>query len=451
MLKNKILIVDDEQVIRFAIRRFLTAKGYDVDEATDCAGAEEACRANRPDLAIVDYMMPDGNAIDLLPRLMQVDSDLPVIILTGHGSIDLAVQAIKEGAAYFLTKPVDLPILLTILKRVITDQRARRKEHAGKAQGSRDAIDPFFGDSPAINRLSEQVKRVLSAESPVLIQGETGCGKGILARWFHHHGPRSEEAFVDLNCAGLSRELLETELFGHQKGAFTGAATEKVGLLDIAHRGTVFLDEIGDMDLQIQPKLLKVLEEQRFRRVGDVRDRQVDIRLIAATHRALEQMVRENNFRSDLYFRVSTIPLTVPSLRERTEDILPLARNLLQKIAASLGRGEDLQLAPAAEKALQDYPWPGNIRELRNVLERAVLLSDKKILATEDLLFSSGVVGEVTLDESKLTLREMEQQHIIRVLRQEQGHVETAARTLGIPRSTLYQKIKRYQIELANI
>ncbi len=276
---TKILLVEDEAGVRFGIREFLRAHEFAVEEADSAAGAEAAFREFRPDAAVIDYLLPDGNALDLLPRLREIESSVPVVILTGHGSIDLAVRAIKEGAEQFLTKPVELPALLIVLRRLLEDQRVRRTQLAGRARESRVALDPFVGTSAAIRRLADEATKVLSTESPILIQGETGTGKSVLARWLHDHGPRADEAFVDLNCASLSREFLETELFGHEKGAFTGAAARKPGLLEIAHRGTVFLDEIGDMDLAVQPKLLTVLEEKRFRRMGSVRDQRVDVKL----------------------------------------------------------------------------------------------------------------------------------------------------------------------------
>jgi transcriptional regulator with PAS, ATPase and Fis domain len=283
-----------------------------------------------------------------------------------------------------------------------------------------------------------------------LILGETGSGKGVLARWLHENSPRAEEAFVDLNCAGLSRELLETELFGHQKGAFTSATSSKQGLFEVAHRGTVFLDEVGDVDLQIQPKLLKVLEDKRFRRVGDVRDQQVDVRLIAATHQDIGQLVREKKFRDDLYFRISTIPLSFPPLRKRIDDIPVVAQYLLDKVSTDLGRGQ-IELEGDCLKALQAYAWPGNVRELRNVIERAVLLSEGKSISLKDLNFEGHAnVGAASLD-SRLTLLELEKQHIQRVLDEERGRVEKAANRLGIPRSSLYQKIKKHQIALPKL
>jgi len=450
MSRNKVLVVDDEPAVRFGIRDFLEQHGYEVDEAESCQDAQHLFRTSRPDIVIADYMMPDGTALDLLPRLKEIDGQIPLLVLTAHGSIDLAVRAIKEGAEQFLTKPLELPTLLVILQRLLQKQRNHHKQLASKSRQVRQAIDPFIGTSAAIRALADQAKKILSTESPVLILGETGTGKGVLARWLHDNSPRAEEAFVDLNCAGLSRELLETELFGHEKGAFTSATASKQGLFEVAHRGSIFLDEVGDVDLQIQPKLLKVLEEKRFRRVGDVRDRQVDVRLIAATHQDIGQLVREKRFRDDLYFRISTIPLSFPALRDRIEDIPTMAQYLLAKVAADLGRGE-LRLDQSTIQALQAYSWPGNIRELRNVIERAVLLSDHKDITLKDLHFDGHAQMGRPFMDTHLTLVELEKQHIERVLNEERGRVEKAAKRLGIPRSSLYQKIKKHQIAMSKL
>ena len=450
MARNKVLVVDDEAGVRFGIRDFLEQHGYEIEEAESCQDAQHLFRTSRPDIVIADYMLADGTALDLLPRLREIDSQIPLLVLTAHGSIDLAVRAIKEGAEQFLTKPLELPTLLVILQRLLQKQRNHNKQLASKSRQVRQAIDPFIGTSPAIRALKDQARKILSTESPVLILGETGTGKGVLARWLHENSPRADEAFVDLNCAGLTRELLETELFGHEKGAFTSATASKQGLFEVAHRGTIFLDEVGDVDLQIQPKLLKVLEEKRFRRLGDVRDRQVDVRLIAATHQDIGQLVREKKFRDDLYFRISTIPLSFPSLRDRIEDIPTMAQYLLDKVSADLGRG-DLRLDQGCIQALQAYSWPGNIRELRNVIERAVLLSDQKNITLNDLHFDGHAqVGAPFLD-SRLTLLELEKQHIERVLQEEHGRVEKAAKRLGIPRSSLYQKLKKHQITSSKV
>ena len=450
MARNKVLVVDDEPAVRFGIRDFLEQQGYEIEEADSCKEAQHLFRSSRPDIVIADYMLADGTALDLLPRLKDIDSDIPLLVLTAHGSIDLAVRAIKEGAEQFLTKPLELPALQVILQRLLEKQRNAHKQLASKSRQVRQAIDPFIGNSHAIRALADQARKLLATESPVLILGETGTGKGVLARWLHENSPRADEAFVDLNCAGLSRELLETELFGHEKGAFTSATTSKQGLFEVAHRGSIFLDEVGDVDLLIQPKLLKVLEEKRFRRVGDVRDRQVDVRLIGATHQDIGQLVREKKFRDDLYFRISTIPLSFPALRDRIEDIPDMARYLLNKVAGDLGRGE-IELTDDCIQALQSYSWPGNVRELRNVIERAVLLSDQKQIGLKDLHFDGHTnVGAPFLD-SRLTLVQLEKQHIERVLQEEKGRVEKAAKRLGIPRSSLYQKIKKHQIPSSKV
>ncbi len=444
MTKDRVLIVEDEEAIGAAIQNFLEGKGYETMAGGNCEEGEKLLRTFRPDVVVLDYSLPDGNAIDLMSRLKSIDPGLPVIILTGHGSIDLAVQAVKQGADQFLTKPTELATLYVLIQRLLENQRNRQRQLAERTRRSRDRIDPFLGTSAMIRRLADLAHKVVTTDSAVLILGETGTGKGVLARWFHEHSTRSAEAFVDLNCAGLTRDLLETELFGHEKGAFTGAIQAKTGLLEIAHKGTVFLDEIGDVDVQVQPKLLKVLEEKQFRRLGDVRDRRVDIRLIAATHHDLTKLVRGKNFRSDLYFRISTIPLTTPPLRDRVEDIAILANYFLERLAADLGFSHT-ELSQSAVWALQSYAWPGNIRELRNVLERAILLSGNRVLSERDLNFDTSPDPEPMTGFAR-TLEQVERQYIEDVLLHEGGRVEIAAKKLGIPRSSLYQKIKAFGI-----
>ena len=448
MTRNRVLLVDDDPAVRFGLRDFLETRGYRVDEADSAKAAEQAFRDNRPDVVLSDYRLPDGDALALLPRLRAISEEVPVILLTAHGSVELAVQAMKEGAEHFLTKPVTLPALEVVIARSLAHQRNRRQQLARQERQGRQRFDPFAGTSRPIRELAEQARRVAAAERPVYLQGETGAGKGVIAAWLHSNGPRADEAFVDLNCAGLPHELLESELFGHERGAFTGALQSKIGLLDLAHRGTLFLDEIGDMELQLQPKLLKVLEEQRFRRVGDVRDRQVDLRLIAATNQDLAQRVATGHFRGDLYFRVTTLPLVVPPLRERTEDLPLLARQLLDGLTAELGR-PTITLSGGALTALAAYRWPGNIRELRNVLERAALLTDRSELTRDDLRFDplgAPATNNAPPLDGDVTLKTVERHHIEAVLREEKGKVELAARRLGIPRSSLYQKLKQFQI-----
>jgi len=311
--------------------------------------------------------------------------------------------------------------------------------------------EPFVGESPAIRRLAESAQQALRSESPVLIEGDTGSGKGVLAAWLHHNGRRADCAFVDLNCAGFARELMDAELFGHEKGAYTGAVSTKPGLLDIADGGTLFLDEIGDMDLAIQAKLLKVIEEHRYRRVGDTRERRADVRVLVATHHHLLDRVHEGLFREDLYYRVSVIPLRVPSLREREEDIVPLARCIL----ASLMRdrpGAAPTLSADAEKALLHYAWPGNLRELRNVLERALLACsggriERCQLGLDHANGTNGTNGaSAHAPITGRTFAEIERAFIEQVLHEEHFSVERTAERLGIPRSTLYQKLRAHGI-----
>lgn len=446
MPRNRVLLVEDDRGIRFGIRNFLVGRDYDVEEAETLKQGEELFRASRPDIAIFDYSLPDGNALEVLPRIKASDPQIPVIILTGQGSIDLAVRAIKEGAEQFLTKPVQMQALLVVIERLLDNQRVRQREHARTTTQARTgAIDPFIGTSDAIAALREQVERIVSTDRTILILGETGTGKSVLASWLHKNGPRAEEAFVDLNCAGLAKDFVETELFGHEKGAFTGAVSTKTGLLEVAHRGVLFLDEIGDVDMQVQPKLLKVLEEKKFRRLGDVRDRFSDVQLIAATHQDLHESIREKKFRSDLYFRISTIPLTIPPLRQRSSDIPPLADFFVARFGHEMG-SPGIEIAPAAMRVLQDYAWPGNVRELKNVIERAILLSDRRSLTARDLRFDSGSAEAKAGIPTNMTLEELERWYVEQVLREEDGHVDSAAKRLDIPRSSLYSKLKKWRL-----
>ncbi len=442
MAKPRILVIDDSESVRLSVRAFLEDAGLEVTDASTCAAALEAIAAAPVDAAVMDYMLPDGTALDLLPRM----KGIAVVVLTAHGSIDLAVRAMREGAENFLTKPVELPALLMVVRRALDARRARRRDAARRATQARGRPDPFIGRSAAIRRLEEEARAVLDASSPILITGPTGSGKGVLAAWLHENGPRAEEPFVDLNCAGLSPTFLESELFGHERGAFTGAVSSKPGLFEVADRGTLFLDEIGDIDPAVQPKLLKVLEERRFRRLGDVRDRSVDVRLVAATHQDLAALIRDRRFRPDLYFRVNTLPLAVPPLATRSEDIPDIAAALLERIAADLGRPV-LHLSERCVRALQAHPWPGNVRELRNALERAVLFAPDGVVEPSHLRLDDGVaVEEPRPDLEIVPLAENERRYLEAVLRALDGRVEPAARALGVSRSALYDRLRRHGI-----
>lgn len=443
---STVLVVEDEADLRFAIRRFLEHRGYAVVEAASVEAATSWLRAQAPDIALVDHNLPDGDGLEVLRNLKRLAPGVPALMLTGHGSIELAVAAIKEGAHQFLTKPVKLDVLALMVERLLDSERALRANQGSRRARSQSNLDPFVGDSKLIVRLREQSLRVAHSRVPVLIEGETGTGKGVLARWLHDQGPRSEESAVELNCAGLSKELLESELFGHEKGAFTSAATAKAGLLEIAHRGTLFLDEIGDMSLEVQPRLLKVIEEQRFRRLGGVRERRVDVRLIAATHHDLATHAKEGRFRLDLLYRINAIRLVVPRLRDRGLDLIHLARTLIERLGPELDRPQ-ASLSADAEAALMAHDWPGNVRELRNVLERALLFATSPRLEVGDLDIArpsndrSSPPGAPTLKQSIC-------QTIEGALAAHGHDVARAATQLDVSRSALYKMIRRHEIKL---
>jgi len=444
----RVLVVEDDERLRSGISAALRRLGFAVVEAASCESAAAAL-SSRPDAVITDLRLPDGDALNLLPRVKAFDASIPIFVVTGHATIDLAVKAVKQGAEDFLAKPVDLGALVGMVKKAIERRTARRS-------GARPRLssDALATRSQAMLRVEDQVTRLRDADCTVLLLGETGTGKTVLARRIHQVGLRSGGPFVDINCAGLTKELVESELFGHERGAFTGAHVAKQGLLDAANGGSIFLDEIGDIDVQVQPKLLKVLEEKRFRRVGDVRDRTVDIRLIAATHHDLLQNVARSSFRADLYYRISTVTITIPPLRDRKEDLLRLAHHMLQDLGAP-----SVELAPDARQSLLDHAWPGNLRELRNVLERALMSHSDDVIRASELRFdrtkrpSVAPLGASARPRtgSSRTLSEVEREHIRSALLAEGGRVEAAARRLGIPRSTLYQRIKAHGIDTRDL
>lgn len=439
---RKILLVEDDDELRGVYASYFTSNGFVVEEAGDVAGAHRSFRSTHPDVAILDFRLADGTALELLASFKELEPTVPIIVLTAYGTMELGVSLIKKGAEQCLSKPVEAAALLLIVRKVLENSRNQQKQRANQARRSRVILNPFQGQSAAISRLEEAARKVAGSQSPVLIQGETGTGKGVLATWIHENGARAEEPFIDLNCAGLTREFLESELFGHEKGAFTGALQAKPGLLEVGHRGTIFLDEIGDIDSNVQPKLLKVLEEKKFRRMGDVRDRFVDVRLIAATHQDLRHLIETKAFRGDLYFRISTVPLAIPPLRERREDIPFIAQALLNRICSDMARPR-AELSQQSIDRLQSYYWPGNIRELRNVLERALLFTDRPALEPSDFSFETqSQIRTSSSYKSDWTLEELERFHISSAFAAEQQNVEKTARRLGIAKSTLYQKLK---------
>jgi DNA-binding NtrC family response regulator len=439
MIKNRVLIVDDEPGSRLGVHTYLETYGYDIDEADSLAGAIAHLRTQVPDLALVDWALPDGTALDLLTHIKQQGIDVPVVVLTGHGSIELAVTAVKEGAEQFLTKPVELASLALVIDRVIEHQQNSRRVIATHSRQAPAEEGLFSGRSPAVRALAHDAQAAAACDVPILIEGETGTGKGLLARWIHSASNRAKESFVDLNCAGLPRELLESELFGYEKGAFTGAMAAKPGLVEAAHRGTMFLDEVGDTDLAVQPKLLKIVEEKRFRRLGDIGERRVDVRFVAASNKSLTALVDQGQFREDLFYRINTLVLRLPPLRHRKEDIPHLVQQLLHRLAREIGRPVP-RVETDALDALAAHTWPGNIRELRNVLERAILVATSPTLRASDLRLNTS--ARKTAAPAVDTLKDVEWHHIQRVLQEEKGSVARASKRLGIPRSSLYQKLK---------
>jgi DNA-binding NtrC family response regulator len=437
-------LVEDDALVRETVARFLSGTGLDVVACGSCAEARALYAQRSFDAVITDFELDDGDAISLLRWIRGRDARAAVFVVTGRGTIDRAVESLHEGARDFLTKPIAFDRLRAMLDRVLRERRATREPRGRIA---------FVARSPSMRRFIEELDAVARSTAPILLLGETGTGKSTIAREIHARSPRAKGPVIDVNGAGLRGDFLESELFGHERGAFTGAVAPKSGLLEEADGGTLFLDEIGDIELEVQAKILKVLEERRFRRLGDVRERTVDVRLVAATHRSLEQLVRAGSFREDLYYRISTLSLTVPPLRERRDDIAPLVEQLLDEIAARQGLPPPT-FAASAMSALLAHDWPGNLRELRNVVERAVVLHPGRAVDAAQLRFDDrGGRAERSASADPITgtrpLEHAQRDAIEAALATARGHVGDAARLLGIPRSTLYAKLHAMAIDLA--
>jgi DNA-binding NtrC family response regulator len=381
MNQARILVVDDHDSIRHFLARALEDEGYEVTAVASARAALEAAGRDLPDLVILDLRLPDVNGLSALERLKALDSALPVIILTAFGEVESAVRAMKLGACDYLNKPVNLEQLSVAVSKALESQRTRRElQHLRKRDGERYALDFVRGESPAIQSVyavAEQVAR--SGTTTVLIEGESGTGKELVANLIHRASPRRDGPFLEINCAAIPKDLLESELFGHERGAFTDARSAKQGLLELADGGTLFLDEVGEMNLTLQAKLLKVLEKMTFKRVGGTKDITVSVRVVSATNQDLTQAVAAGLFREDLYYRLKVVPIRLPALRERGPDILHLARHFLLTFAQAFNK-QFRALTPEAEEALLSYPWPGNIRELKNLMERVVLLESGEVL-----------------------------------------------------------------------
>lgn len=444
--KEKILIIDDQPSVRFGLRSLLEGEGYRVDEADTGARALAALTENAPQLVLLDLRLPDTDGLELLPRIKAVDDDVPVIILTAHGTIETAIRALKEGAENFLTKPFDADGLLILVAKTLEQSRVRRERLLIGLAQERVAAEYFIGRSEPSLRAHHTIERLAPSDTTVLLQGETGTGKGMMAQLIHRLSPRAEKPFVTINCAGLSRELLESELFGHEKGGFTGAVASKPGLFELAHEGTLFFDEVAEMEPSIQAKVLNVIEQKKFRRVGGVQEKEVDVRLVAATNKNLQGEIKRGRFREDLFYRLSVMPLTLPPLRERREDILPLVEHFTRSFNQKLNRRVQ-GVTPKAEAVLQSYGWPGNIREVRNVVERAVILCSGDLIHASDLPLGGQELwegGACAPEDNYLSLEELESLHVKRVLEASGGNLSRAAEILGVTRTTLYNKIRKY-------
>jgi DNA-binding NtrC family response regulator len=431
------LLIEDEAAARFGFVRYFSQEGYRVLEAEDLATARKALSRNKPDVVVLDINLPDGNGIEFINFIRRVDPCLPIIVITGRGDIPLAVEAMKRGAENFLTKPVDTAALALFLSKTL--ENAGIKRHVA-AQQRINPPDPFcWGSSSVMAEIKELAIAAANADCPVLLCGDTGTGKGMLARWIQRQSSRNKSEFVEVNCAALRGELLARELFGNARGAYTSADQSSKGLLDIAHLGTLFLDEIGDMDMSLQAQFLKVLEERTYRRLGDTKLQFSDFRVICATNSQIRHLVAEGRFRQDLLYRINLMEIRLPTLPEHLEDLPELASFLLHKLGYRHGVLEKQTL-----KFLQNYHWPGNIRELHNVLERARILSQGAPLFPKHFSYISQEVSP-TPSPNTASLKKLEQRQITTVLAQEKGDVLKAAKRLGISRATLYRRLADQQ------
>ncbi|RCK79541.1 MAG: Response regulator of zinc sigma-54-dependent two-component system [Candidatus Ozemobacter sibiricus] len=454
----RILIIDDDRQQAENLAALLQGLGHQAAWRTDPVQGLAVLTADPFDLTFLDMRMPGIDGLTILKRALELRPDLRIVILTAYGTIDSAVDAMKRGAFDFLVKPVEEGRLRALLDLVGKASAMTRMARLSAPTGPSDEV--FVAADPSMLKVKDLIRRVAALSTTVLIYGETGTGKELVARAIHLESPRKDKPFVAVNCANLQGPLLESELFGHEKGAFTNAEARKLGKFELASGGTLFLDEIGEMPLELQAKLLRAVQEQEIERVGGVRPIRVDVRLVSATNRDLAAMVAAGRFRQDLFYRLNVFPLRLPPLRDRPNDIPALADQILGELALTHGR-ESLALAPTALAWLREQPWPGNIRELRNVLERAAIIDEDGLITLEDLAMPgttpspppgpasqmpSTAEGSLSLSDR---LEESERQVLIAALEKHRGNVVAVARELGIPRRTLYDRLKRLDLEPA--
>ena len=449
-MKNRVLIVDDDAEGREALAELTARWGYDVVSAADGSEALRRAIEWHPDVILTDLVMPNMDGLWLLRALRAELPDCPVVLLTGRGSIQIAVQAIKEGAWDFIEKPLEVPRLRIVLERALEkketmrEMQLLRRRLAALAPGT-DVV----GSGPAMQKVFELVKKVAPSGASVVIGGESGTGKEVVARAIHNLSPRKDRPFVALNCSAIPATLIESELFGAERGAFTGADQRRLGCFELAHDGTLFLDEIGELPSELQAKFLRVLEERRIRRLGGRAEVEVDVRVLCATNRDLKEEIRRGRFREDLFFRLGVFSVSLPPLRERREDIPLLAHHFIEKFNAETGKHVQ-GLTPQALEVLQGYAWPGNIRELRNTVERAMILADGEILGVEHLppdMTPGGQEAAGLRLQLGLALDQVEKDYILASLQRNGGNKARTAELLGISEKTLYNKLNRYTAE----
>jgi len=443
------------------LRLAIEGQGHAVVEARDQPEAAQRLQQNRPAVVLTDLRLPDGDGFGVLRAAKEMDPQLPVIVMTAYGSIQDAVAAMKEGALDFLAKPVDPDHLLLLVERALAQRRMVTEYILLKEElASRRGAPTIIGEAPALKQVVAQLQRAAGTDATVLLEGESGTGKELFARALHALSERSDGPFVAINCAAIPDTLLETELFGHEKGAFTGAVARKPGKFELAHRGTLFLDEIGDLPLGLQAKILRALEERRFERVGGTVPLQVDVRIVAATNRGLRASVAARQFREDLYFRLSVFPITIPPLRERVDDIPILARHFVEKFCREMKK-KPTTLSAAAIQELQRYPWPGNVRELQNSMERTVILADGDTIYPRHLSLSFHAPAQPEspspwvgfdfsgslMDVARRAQSEAEKRKIEQALKEAGGNKGRAAESLQISYKTFLLKLKEYGID----
>ncbi len=448
------------------LRHALEAQGHAVVEARDQPEAVQVLHASCPAVVLSDLRLPEGDGFGVLRAAKEVDPELPVIVMTAFGSIQDAVSAMKEGALDFLAKPVDPDHLLLLVQRALALRRMATENILLREElAARRGAPQIVGEDPRLKQVSVSLQRAAATDTTVLLEGESGTGKELFARALHVLSPRADGPFVAINCAAIPETLLETELFGHEKGAFTGAAARKPGKFELAHRGTLFLDEIGDLPLPLQAKILRALEEKRFERVGGTAPIQVDVRVVAATNRNLKAAVAARQYREDLYFRLSVFPITIPPLRDRPDDIPMLARHFIDRFCRDLNK-KPLSLAPSAIQQLQEYAWPGNVRELQNCIERAVILTEGDTIHARHLSLSfrenghaltapsddEGLWAKVDLsgtlaDATRRVVSEVERRKIEQTLKEAGGNRNRAADLLQVTYKALVAKLREYGLE----